>query len=445
MEKNGGRLDDYFYTGRYVKSSGYTKKDVDIAAIYQQEISRHPLLTKEEEQELGRKIEYAHHGILSALCEYVYQPDNGAEVRGLSFLHEGVKKAGNSQVSAGNRGKNEVDAIRYSIYVALAEGINSSRAVNGDSRSDYYNKVSDYYDKLFELTCYTFRRSLTRDAAKKLLKHLEGRLKNDEDQTLKEFYRELKKDVRVQDKCVEKYINRNLRLVCKNANSEYNKHWKVMNSMSLPDVIQHGNIGLMKAAEKFDFRPGYKFSTYATWWIRQSILRGISADARTVRLPIHVIESFSKYRQSYEIQFKKLGREPTQEEIAEICNSKKSMETYSKFLVNPILLSTPVGNDDSEFIEILADETEPDPYRATEKNRLRETVEKALVTLTPREERILRLRYGLKEDVNHTLKEVGEMFELTKERIRQIQNKALMKLGKRHRRKILEDYGSVKS
>lgn len=438
MGKNGGSADN-FYTDNYV-SSGYRRKELSISAAYRRELDKHPLLTKKIEQELGRKIEYAHHGILSALCEYKHQTVNG-----LSFLQEEMVRARNSAVNQNKGGgKNELETPQLKEFLSIAEGIDSLRVVNGENRNDYYNKVSDLYDRLFEMTCYGLRRSIIRSAARGLLEHLQGRIKMGKKGQLEEFSRQLAKDIKLEDKSTDELVKGNLRLVCKHANYEFNRHQKLFCGMSLLDLIQHGNMGLMKAAEKFDFRRGYKFSTYATWWIRQSIWRGISSDARTVRLPIHIIDSFTKYVKNYDALVREQCRLPSREEIADRCGmSIDDVDKFSKMPTRPILLSTPIVEEGSEYGELLVDEQEPDPYSASEMTALGEKIERALVTLTPREEKVLRLRFGFDGHMDHTLEEVGQMFGLTRERIRQIQNTALRKLKQEERREMLEDYGEV--
>jgi RNA polymerase primary sigma factor len=422
-----------------------TEKTDNIIWAYLKDIGRISLLSSDEEYDIAKRIEEGERKIRSLLFEM------SQAIAELQELAAQIKK----------------DAVNIIDVVKNIDEMNYTKKDEEQYKKKTVtlaNSLKNLFEKKEEM------KSQAAGADEFTRKQIEKKLLNTENKTeevlanlglqkkvMEEITRKVEKRVKFLDEKEARAVEANLhemelverelkvvknRLIKANLRLVINIAKKYLNrGLSFLDLIQEGNMGLMKAAEKYDYQKGYKFSTYSTWWIRQAITRAIADYARTIRVPVHVLETMNKITKVTISLFQELGREPTLEEISvKAALPLEKIRKIMKVSNEPISIETPIGDDDSKLGDFIADPKSPSPFEELVNISCKEEIDKVLSTLTPREEKVIRMRLGIGEKTDYTLEEVGDVFGLTRERIRQIEAKALRKLKHPSRRKRLESF-----
>ncbi|MDY7013643.1 MAG: RNA polymerase sigma factor RpoD [Cyanobacteriota bacterium] len=406
----------------------------DSIRVYLQEIGRIRLLRADEEIELARKI--ADLLKLERVREEI-DADPGKE----------LKKAWAKQVWKMETWENAIVQLELRIEARkqlAAQFQEESDAPDLDAQlqkaiPDLEPTLSRLIERLRDQFAAQIQRQptdaeLARDLKKSYAK-VEPILEEEWDNRVPERVHAFNRRLYTGQRAKDKMVQSNLRLVVSIAKKYMNR------GLSFQDLIREGSLGLIRAAEKFDHEKGYKFSTYATWWIRQAITRAIADQSRTIRLPVHLYETISRIKKTTKILSQEMGRKPTEEEIAERMEMTiEKLRFIAKSAQLPISLETPIGKEEDSRLGDFIEADGETPEDRVSKNLLREDLENVLDTLSPRERDVLRLRYGLDDGRMKTLEEIGQIFTVTRERIRQIEAKALRKLRHPNRNSILKEY-----
>ncbi|MEW6584396.1 MAG: sigma-70 family RNA polymerase sigma factor [Nitrospirota bacterium] len=396
---------------------GQHERTEDLVQVYFQSMGNISVLTRQEEHGLAKGLVQAKNEVKSILTDMPFY----------RRIEESF-------------GENGDELEESSVDEAVTEGLVGldglmARLAKAEKRISRHGTLKD----LKKLIQEKKKKGLDAEGLEVLEREVRTAFKEIQDETgctvadLKIKHRKLS-DARAQvTEMKNELIIRNLRLVVNIA-----KHY-VGKGLPLLDLIQEGNIGLMKAIDKFEYERGFKFSTYATWWIRQAITRALIDQTKTIRVPVHMVELYNRITKASKELTQRIGREPSIDEISKrLSISPGKVEQVFNAIQDPVAIQTPVGEDDSKLEDFISDKNNPTPYADIERHNLQEHLLRVLHTLTPREEKVIRMRFGIGEDREHTLEEIGRHLSLTRERVRQIEAKALCKLKHPKRRNDLK-------